>query len=409
MEYIEQLKKIYNDLLDFSYKKIPLCAAETYVSSFVKQGLSSEFEGKYIQGYKNRIIEKDNIGSNKIFPLLCLVEDICKDLYNANYVDSRTLSGMNCMSILVMSLINKSSTVIITTKDAGGHPSLASILDNLGIKYLPMPYDYRNYQIDYAALNKLMKDEKDLSFIIFCQSDILIPPDLDLIDLPDNVGVIYDASQTLGLIASNVHNNPLNYKNNNMILIGGTHKTLPGPTCGLIMTNNKDHADKIDFIISPTLLRNIQPNNIMALCLSLIEQKETGVEYQQKIVNNANTLGKYLNELGIDVVQPIKNTYSQTHQLFIKFNENDVDRIYRNALHYNITLNKRISQLYTGIRIGVQEITRYNYSDKDLRRIAELLYLISLDKLDDTKIRDLCADLRQQKIPHYILNDIFTV
>lgn len=405
MDYLNQLKAIYQDYRNYKDAKIPLCAAETYMSDFVKQGLSSEFEGQYIQGYKERVIEKDNIGSDKIYPLLLLVEELCKEIYRAEYADARTLSGMNCVAILMMALVDKNSTVLITTREMGGHPSLASILDNLGIRYLPIPYDFNQYQVNYDELNKLLV-QNDISYLIFCQSDILVPPDLTKIQCPKSTGIIYDASQTLGLIAASLLPNPLDYREN-VILIGGTHKTLPGPTCGLIMTRNQDYAHKIDYTISPTLLRNIQPNNVAALCLSLIEQKEVGNAYQKAIVQNANLLGRYLNEFGISVIKPLKNAFTQTHQLFLEFDEIVTERIYKNARYYNITLNKRIFKLYTGIRLGVQEITRYHYSKEDLQDIALLISLIAQKELNDDRIRGLCLKFSKKKSPSYIMDDLF--
>ena len=405
MDYLQRFKEIYSDLLVFSREKIPLCAAETYVSPFCKQALSSEFEGKYIQGYKKRIIDKDNIGSDKIYQLLSLVENICSDIYGAKYVDSRTLSGMNCMATLVMALIDKKSTVAITTKEMGGHPSLASILENLGINYIPIPYDFNALQIDYKKLNILI-EKTNISFLIFCQSDIINPPNLSEIILPQNTGIIYDASQTLGLLAAKELDNPL-LQNDKVILIGGTHKTLPGPTCGLIMTNQQEYIDKIDYAISPTLLRNIQPNNIASLCLALIEQQKCGREYQRSIVCNANKLGGYLEEEKIKVIHISPITYSKTHQLFLCFDEDTTDRIFSRALYHNITLNKRKSKLYTGIRIGVQEISRYVYTDSDLRAIAKLIHLLSDPNTSNKEILDICLYLRTKKDPMYILDDIF--
>lgn len=52
--YLEQFKEIYKEFRKFNESKVPLCAAETYVSDFVKQALSSDYEGKYIQGYQNK-------------------------------------------------------------------------------------------------------------------------------------------------------------------------------------------------------------------------------------------------------------------------------------------------------------------------------------------------------------------
>lgn len=404
-DYLDKFKRIYNDYMSFHESKIPLCAAETYISDFVRQAMSSVLEGKYIQGYKDRIKEKDNIGSDLLFPFLTLVEDLCSDIYGASYADSRTLSGMNCMAILVMCLLDKKSSVAITLKETGGHPSLANILDNLGIHYVGIPYDYDSYQIDYLALNELLASEQ-FDYAIFCQSDILSVPDFSKIIVPKTTGVIYDGSQTLGLMGAKLVSNPLEHIEKS-ILIGGTHKTLPGPTCGLIMTNYTEYREKLDFAISPTLLRNIQPNNIAALCLTLIEQIETDFEYERKIPLTANQLGEALELKGLSVARIHPDRYTDTHQLFINLPKEVTSKVYKRALKFNITLNKRVSRLYTGIRLGVQEITRYEYTSDDLCLLAELISLLTTDDEDENSIFHICNHLKTIKSPRFFLDDIF--
>ena len=46
-EIFEEYKQICEELNEFEATKIPLCAAETYISDFTKQALISNFEGKY--------------------------------------------------------------------------------------------------------------------------------------------------------------------------------------------------------------------------------------------------------------------------------------------------------------------------------------------------------------------------
>lgn len=177
-----------------------------------------------------------------------------------------------------MSLLKNTDSVLITTPDQGGHASIPIILEKLGVNYEAIPYDYDNYQINYKELNNLCKSGL-YKFLIFCQSDIINPPDMSKISLPDSMGIIYDGTQTLGLIAAGVLENPLEYINN-IVLIGGTHKTLPAPACGLIMTNCSNYQQQLQKNITPNYLRNTQPNHIAALLLALIEQENFGKSYQ---------------------------------------------------------------------------------------------------------------------------------
>lgn len=405
MTYLEKFKKIWDEFMDFNKRKIPLCAAENYTSDFVRQALSSQYEGKYIQGYLDRVVDKDNIGSDELYKLLSLTNELCKDLFGAKYADSRTLSGMNCLAILIMALITDNSELIITTKEMGGHPSLAAILDRLDISYKPMPYDFSEHQVDYDSLNQLMKETNNLSFVVFCQSDVIDPPDLSKLEIPEGVGIVYDGSQTLGLIAAKLLPNPLEY-GDNIILVGGTHKTLPGPTCGLIMTNNENYIKAIDYKISPTFLRNIQPNNIAGLCLALIEQQSVGLDYQTKIIDNANYLGLQLQNMGIKVRKINDAVFSRTHQLVLEFTPEITDLIYERARQNFVTLNKRKGYFHTGIRLGVQEVTRYNYTYEDLDLVAELLFRFTQPNIE-VDIQKIISQLQTKKLPSFVECGIF--
>lgn len=71
------------------------------------------------------------------------------------------------------------------------------------------------------------------------------------------MGIIYDATQTLGLIAGKILPNPIDCCDN-IVLIGGTHKTFPGVTCGYIATNTDAIIQPINQNISPNYFRNVQ-------------------------------------------------------------------------------------------------------------------------------------------------------
>ena len=146
------------------------------------------------------------------------------------------------------------------------------------------------------------------------------------ISLPDSMGIIYDGTQTLGLIASGVLENPLE-NINNIVLIGGAHKTLPAPACGLIMTNCSSYQQCLQTNITPKYLRNTQPNHIAALLLALIEQENLGKSYQTLTVKIANQLAEELSILGFNVAKLKSNKYTYTHQLFILMSQSGINSL----------------------------------------------------------------------------------
>lgn len=388
-EYI----KIYNEMKKNNENCIPLCAAETHISKFVKQPLVSDFEGKYYF-----------FEGNKIYELKNLISSACEQLFHAKYTNSDSLTGINCFTVCAMSLLNAGDKVILSTPEQGGHASMPVILDTLNVSYDSIPYDFNKYQINYSELNKMCTTGK-YTFIIFCQSDLINVPDLSKIELPDNMGIIYDATQTLGLIGGKCVPNPLEYKN--VVLLGGTHKTLPSAACGLIMTNNEIYNKQIDSKVTPDYLRDIQPNHIASLLLALIEQIKYGEEYQHIIVTLANKLGKYLEKYGFRVAKIDSNIYTKTHQLFILMNKEEADSFYMTAQKYNISLNQKHKKLFSddGIRVGTQQIARFNWNDGDIALLAELLYLTKKDN-NPQKITKIRNELISKKIPHFTYDEI---
>ena len=284
----------------------------------------------------------------------------------------------------------------MTTGAQGGHPSVPLLLNLAGIDYDEVPYDYDESDIDYVSLNNLMLDEK-YSALIIAQSDVLNPADASRIAHCGKL-IVYDATQTFGMIAAHIHKNPLDY-HDNLILIGGTHKTLPGPTCGLILLNNEEIIRKIDNLISPSYLRNAQPNNIAALLLALLEQEKFGFEYQKKTVENANILGEKLEKLGFNVKKIGENEYTRTHQIFILTTQEKKELIVKNANRFGITLNGKEKKLFDGfgIRFGLQEVTRYGWNKDDMVLVSELISEIAKETPDAVFIKEAKRVLSKKK------------
>lgn len=403
--FLNRFMALYKEYKAFDKEKIPLCAAENYVSPFSMQGLISRYEGKYVSGYIHRDKEKDFIGSDYLEKVLFLADDLAKELFHAKYNDFRSLTGMNTVALMLMSMLDRGSKILITDPASGGHGSLPKLCDNYGIRYESIPYNFSTMQVDYKSLNELLLDNNEISHLFFCQSDIIQPPDLRQIILPRNVGIIYDATQTLGLIAGRVLPNPIDY-HDNIVLIGGTHKTFPGVTCGYVATNTDSIIQQINQNISPNFLRNVQVNNIASVCLSMIEMLQIGEKYANNIVSVANALGRALKERGIYVKSISDETFTKTHQIYIGTGKYSVDDTYANFRKYGITLNKRKTAYIAGFRIGVQEIARYGF-EEHIDELAELIHLVLDEPYKEKDILTLKAHLARFKTNKYVVNDIF--
>lgn len=182
--------------------------------------------------------------------------------------------------------------------------------------------------------------------------------------------------------------------------MGATHKTLPGPSCSLIMTNNLKTANIIEQKINPMYIRNTQMHQVMSLIYTLLEIEYFGKDYARLTIKNAQELSEKLFKNGINVLNPEKG-FTSTHQLFIHCPEKEMKSFYENCAYYNITLNFKTKKLfsYSGIRIGTQAISRFNWGTEEIVVIAEILSILyynpkayqntELDKIICQKIKQL--------------------
>lgn len=410
-EFYKRFSDIYEPILQFEDKSLPLCAAETSLSDFVRYPLLSSIQEKYILGSIIKYTEQNFIGSRSLFEIYDLLKELCKELFHCTYADGRTLTGVNTISTLLMSLFEIGDSIYITSPEYGGHSSMAKICHRLGLHIEEMPYDVENMDFCYDVINKNIK-EKNIKGILVCLSDMLFQPDLSQIDLSEETILIYDATQVLGLIAAEKLINFLDFfpKELPFILTGSTHKTLPGPTNGIIMTNSKNLMYKIDTKINPDYLRNIQMHQILSLIFCLEEFSVYGKQYMNAVVNCSNKLAALLSDKSFDVIKR-NGIFSNTHQIFIHLSPEKAHSFYLECQLYDITLNERYRRIYkdSGVRLGVQQIARYGWKTKELEMISNILEMINQDCIAGThlhyqEISNLIKQLTNNKCLKYTLD-----
>lgn len=358
--------------------------------------------------YNDHNYDDNFIGSEMLLPFYSLIQEECRKLFNSGYSDARTLSGMNCLTTLLMALTIYGDKIMILPPQWGGHMSVPHICDRLGLIQYHAPYDKAKYDLDFDELNKILKKE-NIKLILLPPSDIINPFSINRIELQGRI-LLYDASQILGLIAGKQIENPLQYSDR-IIMFGGTHKTLPGPASGIILTNNAEFYASIEKEINPKYLRHTQMHQVASLLFTLIEMSYFGKEYMESTVVLSNILAAELEKYKFKIGRVI-DRYSSTHQIFIETSESDMRTIFRNGILHRITLNDKQKALFNGfgIRLGTQEIARYKWGSDEAKLIA-----IALNELRKTDpncelIKDIKKSLPKKEVyytfPRYIHDEI---
>lgn len=405
MNKLKKLNELIENFNEYHKETLPLCAAENVISDFCKLPLSGSLQERYIMGSNySYTTQKNFIGSSYLLPFYQMISQECELLFNSKYTDARTFTGMNCLITLLMALTKTGDSILILDDDWGGHASVKEVCKRLGLETYFLPYDISNFDIDYDAANKLIQQQR-IKYILLAPSDIQFIMDIYKFNL-DSTVLLYDISQIMGLIAGKCIDSPLNYSNN-IVMFGGTHKTFPGPASGLIMTNNEKIHTILDSHINPKFLRNTQMHQKVCLLYALLEMEYFGVKYTHNILDTSNALAKILSEK-YDFLIPQKNKiYSQTHQIFIYLNAKTTETIFNNALLYGITLNSKYKRLFnnSGIRLGTQEIARYNWNDDNtLNIIALILDELRFEIVNGPKIKKLMKELPPKTI-HYTFSN----
>ena len=393
-----KLQEINRNFRKFHKKSVPLCAAETVISDFVKMPLAQDFQERYIMGSAYDFTMNDNfVGADFLLPYYKMVDQLGKELFHAKYTDARTLTGMNAANMIISALLKPGDKIMTLGKQWGGHASMVPTFERLGAIVYDAPYNLDNYDFDYDKVNKLIKEE-NIKFFNIAPSDILFPHNFSKID-DNNCTILFDYSQLLGLIAAGLLENPLD-KLHNCVLYGGTHKTMPGPAHGIIMTNSDKLYEQLDKNINPRYLRNVQTHQVISLLHTMIEMKYFGKEYQENTVRIGNILGKKLEELGFKVVKQ-NGVFTKTHQLFLEMPKEEMEIMFNNAIDAGVTLNTKKKTLFHGgfgIRLGLQEISRYNWDDNTINIIAKILKLISKKDYDSRVLSGLIESLPKKEI-----------
>lgn len=347
----------------------------------------------------NRYTAPDHFyrGTRFLDEIQAVTEEIARKVYRAKFADVRPLSGHTADMAVLLALTSRGDEIVSVHPDNGGYPGITHLgLGHLlGLKNRYFPYDVEAVNIDVPGAAKLLKST-DPKVVIFGASFIPFPhPTRELSDIGGGVRV-FDGSHVLGLIAGGEFQDPL--REGCSLLIGSTHKSLPGPQGGIILSNDEEAFSKVSSKIHPGIVDNIHLNRVAALAVALLEMMQFGKAYAAAVVRNSQTLAKALVEEKVEV-RGSRFGYTKSHQVLLDYGPEEAT-----ALSHRLEKANIISD--DGGRLGTSELTRMGYGPEEMREIAGIIGQVVRKRSSSVVRRQVRALVREFQEPKYVLRSV---
>ncbi len=374
-----------------------LVASENVVSANARKATVSDLAGRYAT-YGDDPSVRNYKGNRCMADLEIAILGLAKELFNAEFVDLRPLSGEMAVKSLFLGLTGAGDKVYESGPNDGGHGvgrrmMSANLFKNiLDLRYLPMKGE--QLDPDMGRLREIILAEKP-KLIVFGRSRILFPEPIEQVrDAADQVGAIiaYDASHIMGLIAGKAFPNPLDQGAD--VVAGSTAKTLGAPQGGIIFTRKQAIYKQVRQGFYPALEANHHISRIPGIGVTLLEMLTFGQDYCHQILRNSQALGRALDTAGLGVLDRERG-YSASHQVLVDVSQWGDGGVIATLLERaniildGITLpkdNLTGGKTKSGIRLGTQEITRTGATEKDMPEIAAAMKRVIVDKEEPEKV-----------------------
>lgn len=389
-EDIQRLKALdseIGDAIEQEYFReengIELIASENVVSEAVLLAAGSILTNKYAEGYPGH---RYYGGCEKVDIVETLAQERAKKLFGAAYANVQPHSGSQANTAVYVALLQPGDTVLGMSLSEGGHLTHGSPVNLSGLYYHFIPYglDPATERIDYDRLEALAQEHKPKLIVAGASAYPRIIDFERIADIAHRVGayLMVDMAHIAGLVAAGLHPSPLPFAD---VVTTTTHKTLRGPRGGLILTNSEDMAKKINKAIFPGIQGGPLLHIIAAKAVCFGEALTPSfAAYQQRIVDNAHTLGEALAQNGFRLVSGGTDNHLmlldlRPFGLTGKEMETRLDAC-------GITVNKNAIPndpekpfVTSGIRIGTPAVTTRGMGQEEMRTIAHLITRVATD------------------------------
>ena len=365
--------------------------------------LITDFHGRYAEGSPGkRYYEGCKFFDNVEIKAM----ELAKKLFNCSYADVRPTAGTTANIGILKALIKPGETATVLDLANGAHISFGKWggAGVRGINLISYPFNDEMMNIDVDGAVKLIKKVKP-KLALNGRSVFLFPsPIKELAEAAHEVGayLIYDAAHVLGLIGGKQFQDPLSEGAD--VMNGSTHKTLPGPQGGMVLSDHKGDTDedksflrKLNFGIFPGVTSSYHLHHVAAKAIAYAEHLEFGEAYAKQTINNAQHFAQALHERGFKVFGE-KLGFTKSHQILVEIGPGkgkDASKTLEDAgivTNMNTIPGDADPFRPSGLRLGTPELTRLGMKESEMEAVADFYQRALIKKEKPEKIK---ADVKE--------------
>ncbi len=329
------------------------------------------------------------------------VQRFFKEFLGCREVEARAISGQMANHCVFGGLLDYTNRfrkeeprrlgyVFVNALRNGGHLSaqLMGALKNhvswdratgrASVMPLPVREDYP-YRIDLEQAKELI-ERYNPQLVVLGKSMVLHPePVREMAEFTRGRGtlIMYDMAHVLGLAGPHFQEP---FKEGAHFVTGSTHKTFFGTQRGIVAGNMSEDTElwplweKVVNLAFPGSTSNHHPGTLLGLLGACYEMMAFGDGYQRQVLANAKAFARALKEHGLKVEGDPAVGYTETHQVLLRVGSGPVaaDRLERNGVVVNSQVLPSDPSVTgaSGIRMGVQEMTRFGMKEDGFRELA---------------------------------------
>lgn len=390
---------------------LELIPSENYVSTAVREAMSSTLTNKYSEGYPGKRYYGGQEFTDQVEEL---ARTRAKELFGASHANVQPLGGANANIAAYMALMEPGDTILGMDLSHGGH-----LTHGHPVTYISKIFNFVRYgmkdvetgEIDYDQMLATAKEAKPK---IVLAGFSAYPRTLDwkrIADIAHEVGAfaVADVAHIAGFIAGGALENP--FAHGFDVLTTTTHKTLRGPRGGMILVSGSMDADRaadiakrIDKAVFPGLQGGPHMHQIAAKAIAFREALSPSFKtYAHAVIENAQAMAEVFKKHDVRLITGGTDNHLLLADVSTSFGiggkeaETLLD-------HAGITLNKNAIADDTrgpmdpsGIRFGTPALTTRGFDAKVCAEVAELMVEVLTKRDDETveRVRARVLELAQ--------------